>query len=99
MLDVTRDIRSLSDFKRNTNTYLDQMRDSGQPIILTVNGKAEMVVHDATSWQKLADRVEELEAVEGIRRGRADVEAGRITSLEQFESEFRERHGLAGRPR
>lgn len=99
MLDISKDIRSLSDFKRNTSEFLDQMRGSGRPVVLTVNGKAELVVQDALSYQKLLDRVDELEALEGIQRGLADVEAGRVTPLRQFEKEFREKRGLPGRSR
>jgi hypothetical protein len=39
------------------------------------------------NYQKLLDRVDELEALEGIKRGLADVEAGHVTPLRQFESE------------
>ncbi len=99
MLDISRDIHSLSDFKRNTSEFLDQMRDSGHPLVLTINGKAEIVVQDAASYQKLLDRVDELEALEGIKRGLADVQAGRVTSLKQFEQEFRTRRGLPSRSR
>ena len=99
MIDISQDIHSLSDFKRNTNEFLDQMRGSGHPLILTINGKAELVVQDAASYQKLLNRVDELEALEGIKRGLADVEAGRVTPLRQFETEFREKRGLPSRPR
>lgn len=99
MLDISKDIHSLSDFKRNTSEYLQQMRGSGHPVVLTINGRAELVVQDAASYQKLLDRVDELEALEGIKRGRADVEAGRVTPLRQFEKEFRQKRGLPGRSR
>ena len=99
MLDISKDIRSLSDFKRNTSQFLEQMRGSGHPVALTINGKAELVVQDALSYQKLLDRVDELEALEGITRGLADVEAGRVTPLKQFEKEFRKKHGLPSRSR
>lgn len=75
------------------------MRGSGHPLVLTINGKAELVVQDAVSYQKLLDRMDELEALEGIKRGLADVEAGRVTPLKEFENEFRSKHGLSGRAR
>jgi PHD/YefM family antitoxin component YafN of YafNO toxin-antitoxin module len=99
VLDISNDIHSLSDFKRNTSEFLAQMRGSGHPVVLTINGKAELVVQDALSYQKLLDRVEELEAIEGIKRGLADVEAGRVMALRQFEREFREKRGLRSRSR
>ena len=99
MLDISKDIHSLSDFKRNTSEFLDQMRGSGHPVVLTINGKAEIVVQDAASYQKLLDRMDQLEALEGIKRGLADVEAGRVTPLRKFEKEFRSKRGLHSRPR
>ena len=47
MLDLANDIRSLSDFKRNTVDLLDRLRKTGHPLVLTINGKAELVVQDA----------------------------------------------------
>ena len=99
MLDISRDIHSLSDFKRNTTDFLEQMRSTGNPVVLTINGKAELVVQDAGSYQKLLDRMDKLEALEGIKRGLADVEAGRVTPRREFEQEFRTKRGVPGRPR
>ncbi|MGO4884933.1 MAG: type II toxin-antitoxin system Phd/YefM family antitoxin [Bryobacteraceae bacterium] len=98
-MDIARDIRSLSEFKRNSREFLEQMRESGNPVVLTVNGKAEVVVQDAASYQKLLDYVSQLEADEGVKRGLADVAAGRVTPLERFERDFRKRHGIPRRSR
>ena len=99
MLDISKDIHSLSDFKRNTTVFLDEMRGSGHPVVLTINGKAEMVVQDAASYQKLLNRVDELESLEGIQKALSDIEAGRVTPLGQFESEFRKKRALPSRSR
>jgi prevent-host-death family protein len=99
MLDISKDIHSLSDFKRKTPELLQQMRESGHPVVLTINGKAEIVVQDAGSYQKLLDHIDELEALEGIKRGLADIEAGRVTPLKAFEKKFRRRHGIQRRSR
>ena len=69
MLDISKDIHSLSEFKRNSSDFVERMRGSGHPLVLTINGKAEIVVQDAAAYQKLLDRVDELEALEGIRLG------------------------------
>jgi prevent-host-death family protein len=99
MLDISKDIHSLSDFKRNTSEFLERMRGSGHPLVLTINGKAELVVQDAAAYQKLLERVDEMEAIDGIKRGLADVEAGRVTPLKAFEKEFRKKRGLPSRSR
>ena len=53
MLDIANDIRSLSDFKRNTSELLDRLKKTGNPLVLTINGKAEVVVQDAEAYQEL----------------------------------------------
>ncbi len=93
MLDLANDIRSLSDFKRNTVDLLDRLRKTGHPLVLTVNGRAELVVQDAEAYQALLDRVE---AIEGIQRGLADVKAGRTKPARQVFARLRRKHG---RPR
>ncbi|MGA3076177.1 MAG: type II toxin-antitoxin system Phd/YefM family antitoxin [Bryobacteraceae bacterium] len=98
-LDIANDIRSLSDFKRNSREFLEQMRETGNPVVLTINGKAEVVVQDAASYQKLLNYIDQMEALEGIKEGLADVEAGRVTPLEKFEKDFRKRHAIPRRSR
>ena len=99
MIDISKDIHSLSEFKRNTSEFLERMRGSGHPLVLTINGKAELVVQDAAAYQKLLVRVDEMEALDGIKRGLADVAAGRVTPLKEFEKEFRKKRGLPSRSR
>ena len=53
----------------------------------------------AAAYQTLLDQLEEVRALEGIQRGLADVKAGKVTSLKDFEKQFRKKHGLARRPR
>jgi prevent-host-death family protein len=62
MPDISNDIRSLSDFKRNTSQLLDRLKKTGNPLVLTINGKAEIVVQDAEAYQELLDRVQTFEA-------------------------------------
>jgi PHD/YefM family antitoxin component YafN of YafNO toxin-antitoxin module len=94
MLDLNRDINSLSNFKRNTPEFLRQLKKSGHPVVLTINGKAELVVQDAASYQKLLDLAEEARVVEGIRQGLEDMKAGRTISLDEFKEHARTKHGI-----
>jgi hypothetical protein len=38
MIELTKDIRSLTDFKRNTAEFLENLKRTKHPLILTVNG-------------------------------------------------------------
>ena len=52
-LNITEDIRSITDLKRNTNTVLKQIHTTKRPVVLTVNGKAEAVLIDAREFEKI----------------------------------------------
>jgi len=76
MLDLSRDIHPLTDFKRNTAEFLSQLKTTGQPVVLTINGKAELVVQDARSYQRLLELAERLETIEAVREGLASMKRG-----------------------
>jgi prevent-host-death family protein len=80
MFDLENGIDSLTNFKRDTSTYLKRLHKTGSPVVLTVNGKAQVVVQDADAYQKLvaaAARADREETIAAIRAGLADVKAGR----------------------
>jgi prevent-host-death family protein len=77
------DIHSLTDFKRHTLDHLKQLARTGRPRVLTVNGRAKIVVQDAAAYQKLMETIDRTEAIEGIKRGLADVKAGRVSTIDE----------------
>lgn len=86
MIDLSQDIHSLSDFKRKTTEFMARLKKSGHPVVLTINGKAELVVQDAVSYQRLLELAERAEMMEFLRESREDIEAGRTESaLEALE--------------
>jgi prevent-host-death family protein len=94
MLDLNRDIHSLTDFKKKTSTFIEQLKETGEPVVLTINGKAELVVQDAAAYQKLREIAEEATVLEGIRQGLEDMQAGRTISLGEFKDRVRSKHGI-----
>jgi PHD/YefM family antitoxin component YafN of YafNO toxin-antitoxin module len=78
MLDLKRDINSLSNFKRNTPEFLRQLKESGHPVVLTINGKAELVVQDSASYQKLIELAERAERMEALQASIDDMRAGKV---------------------
>jgi PHD/YefM family antitoxin component YafN of YafNO toxin-antitoxin module len=88
------DIHSLSEFQRNTKEFLTRMKQSKRPMALTVNGKAELVVQDAESYQQMLDRLDRAEALAAIRQGLEDFERGdSYDAREAFEA-LRQKHGI-----
>ena len=97
---LTRDIQSLSTFKRDTAKLVRQLKKTRQPVVLTVNGKAELVVQDAESYQKLLeakDRMEAIEAIEGIKRGLESMKRNAGKPAEKFIQEFFTEKGISER--
>jgi len=86
---ISRDIQSLTEFKLHTPEFVQRLKQTGEPIVLTINGKAELVVQDAASYQKLLDIAEQAKLLEGIRRGLEDVQAGRTQPLEAALADIR----------
>jgi len=81
MLNSLHDVNSLSDFKRKTSKFLDRLKKTGEPVILTVNGKAELIVQDPASYQRLLESAEQIESLNFLRRSLEDIEAGRTRPM------------------
>jgi PHD/YefM family antitoxin component YafN of YafNO toxin-antitoxin module len=88
-LDLNRDINSLSNFKRNTPAFLGQLKETGRPIVLTINGKAELVVQDSASYQKLLDLAQRAERLEALRASVDDLRAGQTSPADEMLAEMR----------
>jgi prevent-host-death family protein len=97
MIQVT-DVASLTDFKRNSGEAIKRLKQSGQPQILTVNGRAEVVVQDVAAYQRLLDLVDRAEAIEGIRRGLESAARGEGLTAEEVYAELRAKNHRATSP-
>jgi prevent-host-death family protein len=94
MVNLSEDIHPLTEFKRNTTGLVKQMKRTKRPVVLTVNGKAELVVQDANSYQRMLERLDRLEAGEAIKKGLQDVEQGRVRDARSALEELRIKLGL-----
>jgi prevent-host-death family protein len=96
MLDITKDIQSLTTFRRRSGDFMKQLKKSKRPVILTVKGKAEAIVQDAAAYQRLLDIAARADAREGIRQGLEQSKAGQVQDIDEFFAEFEARHGIPG---
>ena len=94
MLDITSDIQPLSSFKRDSVTLIGQLRRTGRPVVLTINGKAEVVVQDAKSYQHMLEIVDRAEAVVGIRKGLNSMARGEGIPAEKAFERLRKKHNV-----
>lgn len=94
MLNISKDIHSLTDFKRRTSSFLDQLRATDRALLLTVNGKAEVAVIGAATFQSVLEKLEQLETLQGIQRGLDEAQRGKGAPLEEFDRAMRMKYGL-----
>jgi prevent-host-death family protein len=95
MLDITKDIQSLTTFRRRSGDFMKQLRKSKRPVVLTVKGKAAAVVQDAEAYQRLLDIAARIDEDEGIRQGLEDAKKGRIRPAREFFKDFEAEHGIS----
>jgi len=94
MLDITKDIHSLTTFRRKSGEFLKQLKKTKRPVVLTVNGKPEAVVQDAESYQRLLDIAARADVYEAIRQGLDDIDHGRTRPAPEVLEELRRRYGI-----
>ena len=82
------DIRSLTDFQRNTKAHMRRLKSSGRPAVLTVNGRAELVVQDAAAFEDMLD------AIRGIQRGLDEMKAGKGEPAKVVLDRIRSKHKI-----
>lgn len=93
-MDIARDIESLTHFKRNTAQLVAQLKATGAPMVLTVNGRAAIVVQDAASYQRLMDLIDRAEAVLGVRKGLEAMERGEGIPAEEAIAALRRKRNI-----
>ena len=81
MLNLAHDIDSLSNFKRDTARFRNRMRKTGEPLVLTVNGQAALVVQDAVAYQRLLELAEQVESLDFLRRSLEEADQGKAVPM------------------
>lgn len=84
----SQDVQPLSAFRANAAGFLDQVRATKRPLVLTQHGRSAAVVLDVDQYEAL---VEELEVVRDIRTARAEIEGGEGIPHDDVIEELRSR--------
>ena len=85
-LRVSDNIVPVSDFKARAAEWLRRLAESGEPVVITQNGKAAGVLLSPSAFDDLTENLRFIRAVE---EGLADVEAGNVTPHEEVVLEMR----------
>jgi prevent-host-death family protein len=88
------EVHPLADFQKNAKGHLRRLNKTGQPEVLTVNGKPAVVVQDARSYQRLLDSVEQAEAIAGIKLGLESLSCGEGMPARTVFARLRRKHKI-----
>ncbi|MGD9790809.1 MAG: hypothetical protein AB7Q00_11550 [Phycisphaerales bacterium] len=70
------DIHPLTGFLRDHKAHLERLAATGRPEVLTVNGKARVVVQDAEAYQKMLEALDAVETERIVRERLAALDRG-----------------------
>jgi antitoxin YefM len=73
---IAKDIVPLAEFKAQSASWLERVRASGQPVIITQNGKPAAVMISPEEFDRFQQQSREFVKSE-IRDGESDIAAGR----------------------
>lgn len=76
--------------KNDTSSLIVQLKESGQLIVLSINGKTEVTVRDEGSYQKLLELIERIETIEALKVGIDEMKAGKGEPVEKVFQELSE---------
>jgi prevent-host-death family protein len=85
---VSEDIVPVSDFKAQAADWLKRVAETGQPVVITQNGKAAGVLISPAEFDRLTERARFLAAID---EGLADENAGRVLTQADVVAEMKRR--------
>lgn len=91
-------IKALSDFNRHQNAFIDELASTREPLYLTRNGAACVVVMDAAAFDEAMSfrdelREQEMRTYRGLLRGYQDVIEGRTVPADEADAAIRRAKG------
>jgi len=96
MIEAIDDVQPMDAFRDNPVHLLDRLKATHRPITLTIDGKPAVILQDPAEYHRLLGLLDEADSREGIRRGLADIEAGRIRSAQDAFADLDREYGIQG---
>ena len=83
---LTEDLKTVSELKKNLRAVLDQIRETGRPVVVTVNGKPDAVLIDVQTFER---KLKALNLVGLLAEGAEDIRRRRTRPASAFLKEFK----------
>ncbi len=90
-ISLAEDIRSVTDLKRNTKDIVAQVHRTGRPVIVTVNGRADIILLDLATYE---NQVSTQKMAELLAPAEKDIRLKKTRPLKQFLKEFKNAHKI-----
>ncbi len=71
----SRDIQPVTEFRANAARFIDQVRETGEPVILTQHGRSAAVLLDVNAYESMID---ELGLLRDVRVSEEQIAAGKM---------------------
>lgn len=92
-MSITEDIKTISELKKRTSDIFKQAHRTGRPVIVTVNGKPDMVLVESGLFEKKL-KAANLAAL--LLEAEEDVRAGRTRPAREFLKELKKDEKIPG---
>lgn len=87
-------ISSLASSLKNPTVFAISLEQSKEPLVLTVNGKAKLVIQDAEAYQEMLDELEKSRFIDAVRQGLKEADQGLGRPAEVVFVEMKAKYGL-----
>jgi prevent-host-death family protein len=80
-VNVVDDIKPVSELKAKTREIIQQAKDTGRPVVITVNGRPSVVLIDAEEYER---QRQALHLATLLAQGESDIREGRTRPMKAF---------------
>ena len=84
-INIANDIVPLADFKVQISKYLNNIKSTGRPMVITQNGKPAGVILSPDDYDEL---IYQKSLIESIHRGLSDIKKGDVFTTEELKAEL-----------
>ena len=92
-VNIAEDIYPITELKRDTSAMVKKVNETGRPLVLTVNGKAQAVLMGAGEFDRLSQAMIMLRSLVPAEE---DVRQGRVMDARTFFRKFRRDKKIPG---
>ena len=88
-INLVNDIKPLSEFRANAAHFINQVKETKRPLILTQNGVSSAVLVDVSEYQAI---IEKLELLQEVQIAEQQIESGNYLTDSQLKERLAARY-------